>query len=444
MSFIDEARIYATGGRGGNGCLSFRREKYIAYGGPNGGSGGHGGDVWLVADPNLFTLLDLTYRPHYKAEDGGNGEGSDKSGKNGKDLTLLVPCGTVVKCASRILADMVKPGQKFMVAKGGRGGRGNAAFKTSRNTTPRIAEKGEPGQPMELDLELKVIADVGLVGSPNAGKSTVLSRVTKANPKIADYPFTTLSPNLGVSQHKGKSFMVADIPGLIEGAHDGKGLGVDFLRHIERTRILVHLVDVTGYGGHTAAEDFRIIQNELRAYSKILAQKPTIVAVNKMDLTDSEPLFRALKKSLKGKKIFSISAATGQGLNEVLDAVVETLSQPQPAPPPSPEATQDFVVEPEFTIQQQNGVTVVTGAKPERMVAMTHFEQEESVRRILNIFKAMGLDRALKKNGVQNGDPVRIGKFEFTFTDSADDMMSYYRSLPRPNKRHFAKEKERK
>ncbi|MCX5783195.1 MAG: GTPase ObgE [Elusimicrobia bacterium] len=296
QTFIDSLRIFLKAGDGGDGCLSMRREKYIPFGGPNGGNGGAGGDIWLEADPNLTTFIELSYHPHISAHPGSNGQGSNKDGHAGKSSTVYVPLGTVAKKDGKILADISRPGQKVLAAKGGRGGRGNASFKTHFNTAPKIAERGEPGEEVTIELELKVLADVGLIGFPNAGKSTFLSRISSARPKIADYPFTTLSPNLGMVYHKNRSFVAADIPGLIEGAHGGKGLGDSFLKHVERTKVLVHLVDPAGFGETSAVDSVKVIADELAQFSPQLAKKPRIIAVNKSDQEIAEEIFAKIKK----------------------------------------------------------------------------------------------------------------------------------------------------
>ncbi|MBI3013065.1 MAG: GTPase ObgE, partial [Elusimicrobia bacterium] len=397
--FIDKARIFVQAGSGGDGCLSFRREKYIPFGGPNGGNGGAGGDVILASDHNKTTLLDLTYSPHFKGENGGAGGSWDKSGRAGENLVISVPCGTVVYLEGKVLGDLKEKGQSLVLAKGGRGGRGNAAFKTSRNTAPRIAEKGEPGESFTLDLELKLIADVGLIGCPNAGKSTLLSRVSSARPKIADYPFTTLSPNLGVARLGERSFVVADLPGLIEGAHQGKGLGIEFLRHVERTKILVHLVDCMGFNGKTPLENFRNIQKEMRSYSPLLAKRPRIVVVTKLDCTGGADQLEKLKRRLKNENVLGISAVTGEGLAELSTEILKCLDQSADAigvnQEEIPQKSRKFVFENEFTVQKEENGFRVKGKKVERLLAMTNFDQEEAVSRFQNILKSMGVERLL-------------------------------------------------
>ncbi|MGQ0644497.1 MAG: GTPase ObgE [Elusimicrobiota bacterium] len=412
--FIDKARLTAAAGKGGDGCLSFRREKYVEMGGPDGGNGGRGADVWLEADKRLTTLQDLAWQPRVKAPDGGHGLGANKTGRSGEDVVLRVPPGTLVFRDGRLLADLKVPGDRVLAAKGGRGGRGNASFKTSANTAPRIAEKGEPGESGVIDLELKLLADAGLVGFPNAGKSTLLSRLTKAHPKIADYPFTTLTPNLGVASLGNRSFVLADIPGLIEGAHAGRGLGDEFLRHVERTRVLVHVVDVTGQGGRTAYEVYRALNKELEAYSPALAERPQIVAANKMDLTDADKLLAAFQRRLKKVKIYPISGVTGKGLAPLLSAVAKALdAAPEPAPF-APECA-DYFLPPDFTVEREGGVFHVRGKKVETLAAMTHFSQDEALARFQKILRKMGVEKALDRAGAAAGDQVAVGDFQFTY-----------------------------
>ena len=413
--FIDKAKIFITAGRGGDGCISFRREKYVPLGGPDGGNGGKGGDIYLVADPHLTTLLDLTYRSHFKAESGSAGSSSDKYGRGAPDLFIKVPVGTIVFKNGEAVTDMKEPLANVLVARGGRGGRGNASFKTGRHTAPRIKEKGEPGEEFCLELELKLIADVGLVGFPNAGKSTLLSRVSAARPKIADYPFTTLTPNLGVVSSAAGNYVVADIPGLIEGAHSGKGIGDEFLRHIQRTRVLIHVIDIFGFNDNTAGQNYRIINQELDQFSKSLLKKPMIIAVNKVDLTDAAPKLSQLKRNFKNKKFYPISAATGEGVKELMNAVSKALQDAPPAEDIIPEEVKKYIYEPEFAVEKQGDVFVVKGAKIEKLCAMTDFNEEESLRRFQNILKKIGVEKELEAKGVVEGDTVRIFDFEFTF-----------------------------
>ncbi len=335
MLFIDEARIHVKSGNGGNGCVSFRREKYVPKGGPNGGDGGDGGDVTIQASKQMRTLLDFQYRKHYKAGNGEHGKGSNKHGKRGKDIILLVPCGTIVRDAStgNALADLVRANDRIIIARGGRGGKGNAAFATSTNQAPRHAQPGQPGEECELELELKLLADIGLVGFPNAGKSTLISKISAARPKIADYPFTTLSPVLGIVRPRegefGESFVVADIPGLLEGAHKGKGLGIQFLRHIERTRALAFLIECTS---EDPQRDFSILLSEVRLYKPSLAKKPKIIVITKLDLAPVEERRKLRSLHMKdGAVICLISAVTGEGVPELLETFWKVLQREKAA-----------------------------------------------------------------------------------------------------------------
>jgi GTP-binding protein len=416
--FIDKAEIFITAGRGGDGCISFRREKYVPYGGPNGGNGGKGGDIYFEGDPHKTTLLDFSYKPKFKAEDGHKGQNSDKFGRYGQDLIVKIPLGTLVFKNGELYADMKTAGEKILMAKGGRGGRGNASFKTQKNTAPRIAEKGEPGETAQIKLELRLIADVGFVGLPNAGKSTLLSQISAAKPKIADYPFTTLEPNLGVVDYKGRHFVAADIPGIIEGAHEGKGLGLEFLRHIRRTKVLIHLIDISGFGGGVPYENYKIINNELKKYSKYLAKKHIITALNKIDLPDAQKHVKDFKKRLKSKNILTISAATGQGIDGLLKETVKFLDKPLKTNPEEDiEITpvKKYIYEPDFKIRYEDGVYVVSGKKIETLTEMTKFNEEDALRRYQNILKKMGLEDELERAGAKPGDAVRILNLEFTF-----------------------------
>lgn len=413
--FIDKADIKIKGGDGGAGSASFRREKFVPRGGPDGGDGGKGGDVYLEADARLRTLLDFVRKPSYMAEQGGSGTGRHCYGKNGADLILRVPCGTSVYNGLTLIADMIKPGARFMVAKGGRGGRGNWHFRSSTRQTPRIAELGEPGEKLRLRLQLKMIADVGLIGLPNAGKSTLLSRLTRAHPKIAGYPFTTLYPNLGVTMYDDHEIIFADIPGLIEGSHEGKGLGHSFLKHVERTRVLLHVVDPLGYDGKSAKESIRIINSELKQYSTVLAKKPQLIIVNKLDLTGGEKVYKDIKKLYKKTKVLGVSGASGEGIAALLPEILKLL---QTAPATDYSLMDQPVhvkLEPEFWVEKKDDFYVVRGKNVERLVAMTNFDLHEGVERTQTILKKMGIERALKEYGAKPGDPVKIGRREFTF-----------------------------
>ena len=426
--FIDRVRIYVKAGDGGNGCLSFRREKFVPYGGPNGADGGKGGDVYLQADRNLTTLLEVSYHPHIKGTMGSNGGSYNKEGCAGEDITVSVPCGTLVKKDGRPFCDMTVDGQIVMIA---RGGRGNLAFKTHANTAPKIAELGEKGEEVELELELKVLADVGLVGFPNAGKSTLLASVSSARPKIANYPFTTLNPNLGMVYHKRKSFAMADIPGIIEGAHEGKGLGIAFLRHIERTRVLVHLVDPQGFENTTAVESVVVIAGELKNFNPKLARTPRILVVNKSDLPQAAEVYEKLRKKYRAHKIFLISAATGHGVSELMDEVVRVLNV-TPVVQEKEEAPQIAYhsVEPVFNLRRgDDGIFEVGGREVTRLVEMTNFSQPEAVIRLRNLLHRIGLDKALLKHGVMDGETVRIAGREFEW-DAHEEFKRKHKKLP--------------
>jgi GTP-binding protein len=420
MNFIDKVRVYVSAGNGGDGSLSFRHLKFLEFGGPNGGDGGKGGDVWFEAASRLTTLMDLHFRPHVTAGRGGHGKGSNKTGDNGGDIVVHVPVGTIVYKDGVMVADLHKDKQRYLAAEGGRGGRGNNSFKTQFNTAPRVAEKGGPGQTATLTLELKLLADVGMVGFPNAGKSSFLARVSAAKPKVANYPFTTLSPNLGVAYHKHVSFVVADLPGLIEGAAEGKGLGTKFLRHVERTRVLIHLVDPTGYMGEDPIKGIKTIENELKTFNPKLPQKPKILVVNKMDLPEGEAVFKALKKKYKDK-VMAASVATGAGLDAILDRVIQELSKHD-----GPIHFEDKVVdetlhkvEQGFTIENMGGgVFMLRGKYVERVSAMLDVSLPEGIQRYQNTLRRIGVDRTLKKAGIKAGDKVRCGAFEFTWSDS--------------------------
>lgn len=422
-SFLDRVKVYIKAGKGGDGCLSFRREKFIEFGGPNGGNGGKGGDVIFKAEPNLTTLQELAYNPHIEAGNGGKGSTYNKTGEDAEDKIILVPLGTVIKQDGNIIADLTAPGQEALVAQGGRGGRGNQSFKSHSNTAPRIAEIGQPGEEVTLVLELKVLADVGLVGFPNAGKSTFLSHVSAARPKIADYPFTTLNPNLGICSHKGKSFVVADIPGIIEGASDGKGLGHKFLKHIERTRVLLHLVDPLGFDDLDAVKSVKVIEGELKNFDKELYKKPRIIAINKADIEGAEDIYKKIQKKYPKNQVFLISAATGEGINKVLDLVIKELSK-NPIKVKKVEASGPVVhsVAPMFNINHlEDGRVQITGKKVEEFIAMTNFAQPEAVDRLRKTFKKIGLEKALLKEGVENGTIiVALGK-EFEWNGSIEE-----------------------
>jgi GTP-binding protein len=427
MQFVDRAKIFVSGGAGGDGCVGFRREKYIPAGGPDGGNGGHGGNVILVVDPGMSTLLDFRYKAHYRANRGEHGQGSKKEGKNAEDLLINVPPGTVIRDdeTGDILADLIHPGQKLLAARGGRGGRGNAVFATSTRQAPTFAEKGELGEARWLRLELKVLADVGLVGYPNAGKSTLLSVISAARPKIAAYPFTTLAPNLGVVRvETGKSFVVADIPGLIEGAHAGVGLGHDFLRHVERTRLLVHIVDCSGMEGRDPVEDYRQVREELSLFSDDLATRPYILVGNKLDIPEAKEHCRRLGEAAQREAI-GISAATGQGVRELVyniwqelqvleaEAIVEDV--PITGEPKMITIPREAKPLSDFTVRRENDVYVIEGEGLLRMLARHDLENPETLRWLLMVLRDIGVIDALRAAGIQDGDTVRLDEWEFEY-----------------------------
>ncbi|MCS6920031.1 MAG: GTPase ObgE [Fimbriimonadales bacterium] len=420
--FIDEAIIEVEAGRGGDGCVSFRREKYVPRGGPDGGDGGNGGSVTLVADPKLSTLLDFHYKRCYKAERGGHGSGSNRRGRNGKSITLRVPLGTLVYNADtgELLADLSRPNQKFVAARGGKGGRGNAHFTTPTRQAPRFAEKGLPGEKRTLKLELKLLADVGIVGMPNAGKSTLISRLSAAKPKIADYPFTTLVPNLGVAQYQGQSFVIADIPGLIEGAHAGVGLGHQFLRHVERARLLLYLLDASPFATEPPLQAFETLKRELQLYNAALAQKPALAALNKIDTVPPEERggIESVRDALaaQGYEVFLISAYTGEGLDALLARLAQRVAElppPEPLLEPTPELSKPQH-QPTRVYKSDDGF-VVEGSLPLEIVQRTDFGNHEAILRMHKRLKGLGVFRQLEALGAQEGDTVRIGEVELEY-----------------------------
>ncbi|MFP8918792.1 GTPase ObgE [Megasphaera indica] len=420
--FIDRARIFVQSGKGGDGMSSFRHEKFVPKGGPNGGDGGQGGNVVLVADRNVNTLVDFRFRRLFKAKPGGKGEGSNKYGRNAEDLLITVPLGTIVKDeeTGQVMADLSRDGQRAIVAKGGRGGRGNWHFRTSANRTPTFAERGEPGEERWLRLELKVLADVGLLGYPSVGKSSILRKVSAAQPEVAAYHFTTLNPILGVvNLPDHRSFVMADIPGLIDGASEGVGLGHDFLRHIERTKILIHVVDVSGIEGRDPIEDYEKINAELAKYSEKLARKRQVVAANKIDLLgDSDNLERLMDyMTAHGVEVYPICAMTGEGMDKLLEWVWTMLEEYVEEPD---ETTEEVVYKaqnkPDFEVKRDDdGAFVITGARIENLVAMTNFDDDQSLRRFQRIWRYMELDKLLQEHGIQDGNTVRIYSMEFEY-----------------------------
>ncbi len=420
--FVDVAEIHIKAGNGGNGLVSFRREKYVAAGGPDGGDGGDGGNIIFRADKGLTTLTDFRYRKSYRAQNGGDGGARNRSGKKGEDLIVPLPAGTIIrdKETGKIIKDMSEPDEEFTAAKGGSGGWGNARFATPTRQAPKFAKNGTPGQERDVVLELKLLADVGLAGFPNVGKSTLLSVVSDARPKIANYRFTTLEPNLGVvDAGEGRSFVLADIPGLIEGAHEGVGLGDKFLRHIERTRLIIHVVDVSGIEGRSPIEDFEKINNELALYSETLAQRPQIVAANKIDiLTDPSLLenFRAYIKE-KGLPFFEISAASRRGVRELISYTASVLDGLEPPAPYEPEYIGEQEAVPEFTVSRDNEVYVAEGPYIEKLLRGVNFEDEESMRYFQRALRRKGIIDALRECGCGEGDSVRMYGLEFEFTE---------------------------
>lgn len=421
--FIDKARIYTEAGRGGDGRSSFRREKFVENGGPNGGNGGHGGSVILKADMNINTLIDFRFNRKFVARNGDGGGDKNCTGARADNLIVRVPIGTIVRDEKSdiVLADLNEDGQEFLAAKGGRGGKGNACYVTSTNRAPTFAEKGEPAAGIWYKLELKLLADVGLVGYPSVGKSSIISRVSAAKPNIAAYHFTTLTPVLGVVRvNEDRSFVLADIPGLIDGAHEGIGLGHDFLRHVERTKVLLHVIDVSGLDGRNPLEDFDHINNELKLYSEKLARRRQVVVANKIDMPDSEENYKLLEEYVTGKgfEIMKASAITGEGLKELVykaNQMLEEFVDEEDAIEVGelPEVDPDS-----FTIVACNDAHAeVKGKNLERLVAMTNFDNDEALYRFQLIWRKRGIDKALKEYGVQEGQFVRIHDMVFEFKD---------------------------
>jgi GTP-binding protein len=397
--------------------VAFRREPYKPKGGPDGGNGGNGGSVILRAELSVGTLLELRDHPHVKAESGTHGQGKRRDGRRGEDRVVLVPVGTVVYSDDgTLLADLPQPGHEFVAAKGGRGGRGNASFATAKRRAPGFAEKGEPGEEHWLRLELRLLADVGLVGFPNAGKSTLIARISAARPKIADYPFTTIEPNLGVVGHEGESFVVADIPGLVSGAHEGKGLGHRFLRHISRAAFLVFMIDLAATDRHPS-EDVEVLRSELGAFDAQLAQRPSMVVANKVDVGRDE-LGVVLEKYPDARVI---SAVTGEGIDEWLRHLTEAVRSARAERTTPVGYIRHIVREEPIAVTREEGAWRVTGARPERAVAMADFDNEESVARLQKSLLAMGVERALEKAGAELGDEVRIGDATFDFEPEASE-----------------------
>ncbi|MGI5876015.1 MAG: GTPase ObgE [Dethiobacteria bacterium] len=421
--FVDRVQIFARGGRGGNGVASFLREKYKPRGGPDGGDGGDGGNVILVATAQKNTLLHLSYRPHLRAGNGAHGQGDNRHGKEGESLMVEVPVGTIIKDEKGLqLVDLDREGLKVVVARGGKGGRGNARFTSSRRRAPDFAEKGQPGEERTLLLELKLLADVGLVGFPNAGKSTFLARISAARPKVADYPFTTLTPNLGVvNLGEERSFVVADLPGIIKGAHQGVGLGLQFLKHIERTKVLLFFIDMGGTEGRDPGQDYLDLRHELEQYQKQLGDRPSLIAANKMDLTEAPKNLEKFKSRFPQEQIFPISAATGEGIPLLLYELFRLLQEK--VAPVEKEAVGDSELiylpplqERKLNIYKKGSVFVVSGDEVENAVHIADLDSKEGLRRFQNKIEQIGVEKRLLEMGIKEGDTVRILDIEFTYS----------------------------
>ena len=422
---MDTARIQVKAGNGGNGCISFRREKFVPRGGPDGGDGGNGGNVILTATLGMSTLIDLHHNPRQVAENGGHGTGKQRDGADGTDCVVKVPAGTIVRDfdTAELLADLTEPDQTVVVARGGIGGKGNARFKSSTFQAPRVAEKGEPGEEREISLEIKLIADVGLVGYPNAGKSTLLARTSAATPKIAAYPFTTLRPNLGVVRiNREQNFVLADIPGLIEGAHKGAGLGHQFLRHIERTKMLIHVIDLSATDGRDPIKDYEQLNLELGHYNELLTKLPQIIALNKIDMPEAEANLARVQAYFGKRKVFPISAITGAGVNQLMQQAYRSLQYLEARARKDAETT--IILQPElpsepsarFELVETEEGFAVTGAEPRRAVLMTDMENEQALILLYRKLKNMGVMNALARAGAVEGDTVQIDEFEFTYS----------------------------
>ena len=423
--FIDKARIFVKAGNGGNGSVAFRKEKYVPSGGPDGGDGGRGASIIFEVDLGLRTLMDFKYQRKYVAESGGDGSKKKKAGKNGEDLVLKVPAGTIIRdeATGLVIADLKEEGDRAVVVKGGRGGKGNQHFANAVRQAPAFAKSGTDGEERWVTLELKMIADVGLLGFPNVGKSTFLSVVTKAKPKIANYHFTTLTPNLGVVQTKfGDSFVLADIPGLIEGAAEGVGLGHDFLRHVERTKVLIHIVDITGHEGRNALEDFDKINEELKLYNEKLSHRPQVVVANKMDILEDESVYEEFKEELEGRgyKVFKMSAATRQGIDDVIAYVsqllkevedIELVTEEEMYRPELDESNEDEGL----TVEIEDGVYVVKGKALRRIMYSVNFDDMESIQYFQKAMESEGVFDKLREMGIEDGDTVKIYEIEFEF-----------------------------
>ena len=460
--FIDKVRIHVRGGNGGAGCMSFRREAHVPKGGPDGGDGGHGGNVVVQADASVSSLIEYRFKHHFKAERGTHGRGSRMHGAQGEDLVLKVPVGTVVreyfedsKETGELIADLTHDGETVTVARGGMGGRGNIHFVTSTRRAPAFAELGEPAQEGWIELEMKLMADAALVGMPSAGKSSLIAKMSAARPKIADYPFTTLVPNLGVATSGDLSFVVADIPGLIEGAHEGRGLGHEFLRHIERTALIVHIVDLTGdYEGRDPLEDYDIINRELALYASELADRPRIVVANKIDVPGTEEVCERLAERVRADsvaaaggnefapspidpKLYRISALTGAGVDSLKAAIATKVHELREAARDAAAADVQYehvwehrreARDKRFTVTREGDAFRVTGGQVERMVVQTDWENEEAVVFLQHRMKRLGVDDALRKAGALDGDEIRILGYSFDY-ESPEGHVDVYQEL---------------
>ncbi len=423
LMFIDEVTIELYAGDGGNGCMAFRREKFIPMGGPYGGNGGKGADIIFEVDEGLNTLIDLRYKRVIKGDKGANGEGKAKQGASAKDVIIKVPLGTVVTDTETnlIIADLTKKEDRVVVAYGGRGGRGNMAFATRSNPAPAIAENGEPGEYKKIKVELKLLADVGLVGMPSVGKSTLISQISASKPKIAAYHFTTLTPNLGVVRvSENKSFVVADLPGLIEGASLGEGLGDRFLKHIERTRIIAHVIDMSGFEGRNPYEDYQIINQELRNFNEKIMEKPQIVIANKMDMEGAEENLSEFQEKVKNIPIYPISAMKKEGLQPVIHALSDKLDTIEKQPLYEEQQFESHILyqfksEKPFTITKDSDAWIIRGKDVEKLLRMTRFTTDEAAARFANKLRKMGIDDTLREMGAEDGDTVRILDFEFEY-----------------------------
>lgn len=419
--FVDEVYVKLIAGKGGDGCTSFRREKFVAMGGPNGGNGGHGANIVFEVDKSLRTLIDLKMQKIIKGDKGVSGKGSDRNGANAEDVIIKVPEGTVVsnKNTGEVICDLITDGQREIIAHGGRGGKGNRAFATHDNPAPKMSELGAPGEEIEIKCELKMLADVGLVGFPSVGKSTLLSIISNASPKIAAYHFTTLSPNLGVVRVYDDTFVLADLPGLVEGASSGLGLGFQFLRHTSRCKVIAHVVDMSGSEGRDPIDDYEIIINELKAYDERLLKKPSVIIASKMDLDGAKQNLETFKKKYPNEKIYPISSIYNEGIDVLIKDLNELVKTSASVVEEDMNSFKEykFVSEKPFTIAKEDGIWVVKGEKVEQLFKMTRFTEDESVLRFAHKLKKIGVEEALTKAGAKIGDEVKILDYIFNFKE---------------------------